>query len=304
MAIELATGWHPNDASIIVGTSAGASAAAAVRADRLDLDTLVHSHESRTAVAARIRDRVYRRGGSPQVTKWLRFGLTAGLRNPGLAFSFGTPAPFDSNAIADWIREQLGEAGVRWPNRAMALVAYDVQARRRIAFGTVGAPDVTVADAVAASSAIPFVFNPHEIRGRSYVDGGVASGTHADLVLGSRLALDLLIVVPPLAQPRRRKGAMFYEPLFDRVGVQSLKAELELLSDSWPETEMLVLRPPPAALDVMRPNPMDATAAVPTFIRTLDAMHDELARPDVWKILERHLSNGVGGGIGESNRSA
>ena len=94
MAIELVTGWHPNDALIIVKTSAGALVAAAVRADRLDLDTLVHSHESRDSVAARIRGRIYRRGDSPQVTKWLRFGLTAGLRNPGLAFSFDTPAPF------------------------------------------------------------------------------------------------------------------------------------------------------------------------------------------------------------------
>ena len=171
----------------------------------------------------------------------------------------------------------------------MALVAYDVQARRRIAFGTSGAPDVTVADAVAASSAIPFVFNPHEIRGRSYVDGGVASGTHADLVLGSRLALDLLIVVPPLAQPRRRKGAMFYEPLFDRVGVQSLKAELELDSDSWPETEILALRPPTPTgrtrCHATQPHGRQRSRA--NLHQDACRMHDELARPDVWKILER-----------------
>ena len=304
MAIEMATGWHPNDASIIVGTSAGASVAAAVRADRLDLDTLVHSHESGDAVAARIRDRVYRKGGTPHISRWIRHGLAGGLRSPGLAMAFGTPALFDSNAIADWIREQLGEAGYAWPERQTALVAYDIQSRRRVAFGTLGAPAVSVADAVAASSAIPFVFNPHEIDGRLYVDGGVASGTHADLVLGGDHALDLLIVVPPLAQPRRRKGGLFYEPLFDRVGAQSLREELELISNEWPTTEILVLRPPPAALDVMRPNPMDAAAAVPTFIETLAAMSDELARHEVWRLLERHLCEGQCAGLTRSDRSA
>jgi len=101
MAIEMATGWHPNDADIIVGTSAGSSVAAAVRSDRLDIDSLVKSDESGEAVTARIRDRIYKRGGQSNVGCWMRHGLAAGLRNPGLTFAFGTPALFDPRAIAD-----------------------------------------------------------------------------------------------------------------------------------------------------------------------------------------------------------
>ena len=300
MAIELATGWHPNDADIVVGTSAGASVAAAVRSDRLDLDSLVKSDESGAAVAARIRDRVYRRGGAPQLGRWLRHGLAAGLRSPGLTFAFASPAPFDSEAIAEWIREQLAGDGDRWPSRATAIVAYDVAAKTTVAFGTVGAPHVSIADAVAASSAIPILFNPHVIDGRAYVDSGVASGTHADLVLGASEPLDLIIVIPPMAQPHRRKGGMPYETLFDRAGVQSLRAELDAIKGRWPHTEVLVLRPPASALEVMRPNPMDSAAAVPTFIRTLASMRNELGHPDVWRLLERHLCDGACDGMNET----
>ena len=41
MAIEAATGWRPNDAAVIVGTSGGAVAAAMVRGRGLTIDTVV-----------------------------------------------------------------------------------------------------------------------------------------------------------------------------------------------------------------------------------------------------------------------
>lgn len=304
MAIEMATGWHPNDADIVIGTSAGASVAAAVRSDRLELDALVRSHESREAVADRIRSRIYRRGGFPQVRQWLRHGLAPGLRNPGLTLALGSPAPFDPTSIAEWIHEQVGDEAGRWPDRHTAIVAYELESRARVAFGTIGAPVVSLADAVAASSAIPLLFNPHVIAGRSYVDGGVASGTHADLVLGHGEPLDLIIVLPPMAQPHRRKGGLPHEAVFDRVGIASLRQEVATITEAWPEVEILVLRPPPRVLEKMRPNPMDAAAAVPTFIETLHAMQDELARRDVWTILERYLCDGPCPDIGETEISA
>ena len=304
MALELATGWHPNDADIIVGTSSGSSVAAAVRADRLDLDTLVQPHESPDHVADRIRNRVHRRGDSLQFRRWIRHGIAPGFRNPGLSFALGSPAPFDAQSIADWIVEQLDEARHQWPSRTTAIVAYDVEARARVAFGTINAPVVSVADAVAASSAIPLVFNPHVIEGRAYVDGGVMSGTHADLVLGLDEPLDLLIVVPPMAQPHRRAHGRFYEHLFDKVGLHSLKEELGAISREWPNIEILVLRPPPEALEEMRPNPMDPKSAVPTFVKTLDGMRNELGRPEVWSKLVHHLYDGDCGEGSEAGLTA
>jgi hypothetical protein len=43
-------------------------------------------------------------------------------------------------------------------------------------------------------------------------------------------------------------------------------------------------------LEVMRPNPMDPAAAVPTFVRTLASLRNKLARPEIWSVLDNHLN--------------
>jgi NTE family protein len=172
------------------------------------------------------------------------------------------------------------------------IVAFDAASRRRAAFGTEQAPEIGIADAVAASTAIPLIFRPFHHGGRAYVDGGVASGTHADLVLGNHRPLDLVLVVAPMAADEERRGALPHERLFDRVGRRYLDEEIALIKRSWPETEVLVLRPNPPVLASMRPNPMEADLAVPAFIRTLIGMNKTLAQHDNWSVLERHLGSG------------
>jgi hypothetical protein len=54
----------------------------------------------------------------------------------------------------------------------------------------------------------------------------------------------------------------------------------------------LVLRPTPAVLAAMRPNPMEPDLAVPAFVRTLTAMKRTLAQPDNWRLLHHHLDTG------------
>jgi predicted acylesterase/phospholipase RssA len=149
---------------------------------------------------------------------------------------------------------------------------------------------VALKDAVAASSAVPVIFNPYEIDGRHYVDGGVVSGTHADLVLGNRDPLDLVLVRAPMAADEPRDGAHFYESVFDRVGRTALYDELQIIEAAWPDTDVLVLRPSPMVLEAMRPNPMEPAGAVPTFVRTLASLRNKLAKPDVWNVLDRHLN--------------
>ena len=290
MAIQLATGWNPNGAEAVVGTSAGASVAAVVRSRSLSVDAIVQPHETREHVAERIRRTIYQRGGTRKVGRWLRHGVAAGLRSPGLTFALGSPAPYDPNGVAAWVRGQIGDdAAAGWPSKPTAIVAVDVASKQRVAFGTVGAPEVSLADAVAASSAIPLVFNPHEIDGRPYVDGGVISGTHADLLLGHPNQLDLILILAPMTLEDGRRGGIVIERVFDGVGRRALNEELALIRAAWPETKILQLHPPEGALASMRPNPMDAAAAVPSFIRTLTGFRHLLARSDVWPVLQQHL---------------
>jgi len=78
---------------------------------------------------------------------------------------------------------ELGEAVVRWGaswDGRLRIAAVDMESGRRVMFGEDDAPETSVADAVEASCAIPGFFRPVSIGGRSYVDGGVWSGTNMD----------------------------------------------------------------------------------------------------------------------------
>jgi len=290
LAINMATGWHPNDAEVIVGTSAGSFVASTVRAGDLSIDSIVRPHEGREQVAERINKQIYQRQRPGGVVRWVRRGLLPSLRKPGVTLLLGSPALNHAGGIADWVEEQTGEISGGWPDRATVIVAYDIAAGHRVAFGTEEAPDVALKDAVAASSAVPVVFSPYEIDGRAYVDGGVVSGTNADLVLGNTDPLDLVLVLAPMAAIEAREGARFYEGVFDRVGRTALDYELQTIESTWPKAEILVLRPSPMVLEVMRPNPMDPAAAVPTFVRTLASLRNKLARPEIWTVLDTHLT--------------
>lgn len=292
MSIRMATTWDPNQADVVVGTSAGAFAAALVRNEALSLDSLVLPRDERDDVADRIRTHVYSKGASADVGKWVRYGLVPGVRRPGLTMFFGSPARYSAEGIGDWVTTHIGpEAAASWPSAPTAIVAYDIRAGCRAAFGTANAPRVSLADAVAASSAVPLVFRPYPIEGELYVDGGVSSGTHADLVLGHHEPLDLVLVLAPMAADVQRHRARFHEKMFDKVGLRSLNQEIELIKSAWPHCDIVTLSPSPSVQNAMRPNPMDASRAVATFMRTLISMKRTLARPHVWSRLERHLAS-------------
>jgi NTE family protein len=290
MTIRLATGWDPNQAEVVVGTSGGAFVSALVRNDNLSLDSLVHPDDDRDAVAERIRRHVFTRNKGVRVGGWVRHGLLPGLKDPGLTFFFGSPAPYRAEGLVSWVKSHIGEQnGESWPDRPTAVVAFDLATRTRVAFGTEPAPEVGIAHAVAASSAIPLLFAPYKIGDAFYADGGVASGTHADLVLGSEQPLDLVLVLAPLAAETQRKRALFHEKMFDRVGQRSLSDEIRLIKGAWPDCEVVTLTPAPSVQNAMRPNPMDTNRAVATFTRTLISMKRTLARPEVWARLDDHL---------------
>jgi NTE family protein len=289
LALEMATGWTPNSAEVVVGTSAGSYVAAIVRGRALSLDSIVRPADTNDDVASRIRSALYRRAKPWGFRRWIKYGVLPGLRHPGLHLVLGSPAPYDPSGIGRLVIAQIGAAAYAWPVEPTVLVAYDMEARRLAPFGTVHAPDVALCDAVAASSAVPVIFNPYEIDGRLYVDGGVVSGTHADLVLGRPEPLDLVLILAPMAAEEARTGATFYENLFDRVGIRALQGELELIEAAWPNTDVLVLRPGEDPMEVMRPNPMSSQAAVPSFIRSLHSLRSTLARPEIWSVLEHHL---------------
>lgn len=291
MAIELATGWDPNDAEVVIGTSSGSFVTALVRNEALTLDSLVLPSDNREDVTERIRAHVYTRGASISVRKWVKHGIVPGVRQPGLRLFLGSPAPYHAGGIANWVTSHVGEEAAKsWPAKPTAIVAHHLQGQERTAFGTDRAPDVGIADAVAASSAVPLIFRPYEINDDLYVDGGVSSGTHADLVLGSPTPLDLVLILAPMAANVQRKRARLHEKVFDRVGIRSLTEELAMIREAWPNCDIVKLTPSPSVQNASRPNPMDPSRSVPTFMRTLISMKRTLAQPERWELLKHHLT--------------
>jgi hypothetical protein len=90
------------------------------------------------------------------------------------------------------------------------------------------------------------------------------------------------------AQVQRRR-ALFHEKMFDRVGMRSLAREIQMIEEKWPQTDVVTLYPSPSVQNAMRPNPMDASRAVATFMRTLISMKRTLAHPEIWGKLQSHL---------------
>lgn len=288
-ALRMATGWEPDDADVIVGTSSGGFVAAMVRGRALELETLIGDSGDRDEAAAHLRSKVYHRTLPKGLMRWMRRGIVPGLLNQSRSVAMGSPGVYSTMGMERWVEEAVGDLADEWPESPTVIVAYDLDARVRAPFGTEDAPDVALKRAVAASIAVPFLYEPVQIDGRWYLDGGVSSGTSADLVLGRETPLDLIIISAPMAAHSGRDGARFYENTLDRIGRAALDAEIDLIRNTWPTTEIVVLRPGDHVLEATRPNPLAPKAAIPTFIRTLRVMRTELARPDVWPALQRHL---------------
>jgi NTE family protein len=290
MALNLATGWEPNSAEVIIGTSGGATVAAITRADRLDLSSVVLEREDPNDVAARISSHLYKKGSLKGLGRWIRKGLLPGLRRPGLNLALGAPSRHDPAGVGDWMDHLLGPAVEGWPSEATVVVAYDIDDHRRVPFGTLAAPEVSLREAISASAAVPIMFHPHKIDGHSYVDGGVSSGTNADLILGNDEPLDLIIIIAPMAADDEARFHGFRpDALLDRAGRTALDDEVAQIQEEWPEADVVILKPRKSVLKAMRPNPMDPGAAVPTFIATMHSMSTRLASAQTWKVLEKHL---------------
>jgi NTE family protein len=98
------------------------------------------------------------------------------------------------------ITEQAHVAGIsrlitahEWPDRELLITAVDVETGELKVWNRAG--DAPLRTAVASSCALPGVSPPITVNGRRYMDGGIPSGTNADVATGA----DVLVLVEPLA---------------------------------------------------------------------------------------------------------
>ena len=220
------TDWDPGSADQIVGTSAGSMIGALVAAGVPPWFMVAHSRgevfeglagpDGRPAAdadrSAGANFRLHR--GLPAIGPGsLRMAFTAlsnPLRHTPLQMVAGwLPSGFVStDALKETVTRAVPGDWVEHPS--YWAVACDYESGRRTPFGRLGSPRAHIADAVAASCAIPGFYRPVRIGGRRYVDGGVCSVSNMDLVAGR--GVDLVICLNPLTSrsegETRQRGAV------------------------------------------------------------------------------------------------
>ena len=195
--IEDATGLDFRRCEYFVGTSAGSIVAAhlvAGSSPRRPARIPERDQPARPAPAApagRLADtgaRSARRAGDWALAMAATFApLALGIAAPGGALARGLllsrlPRPRES---LDGLRGHVERAGARFDGR-LRVVAVERRSGRRVVFGSPGAPPASVAEAVAASCTVPWLFAPVTIGGHEYVDGGVWSPTNLDVAPAGR----------------------------------------------------------------------------------------------------------------------
>jgi NTE family protein len=300
-AIARETGWDPASAEYVVGTSAGSMMGALLASGVPPWFMVAHSKgESFTGLAGadgRPASSADRSAGAtfrlhrglppigPGSWKLIAHSLSAPNRHRSTALLGGwLPRGFISTEpLKDTIRRVVPSGWAEHPN--LWIVACDYATGRRVAFGRDDAPDAELADAVAASCAIPGFYHPVTIAGRRYVDGGLWSTSNLDILRNEELDLVICLnptssLYPPLAwNPAERIAAATRALSGRRLGSEAKKLRAK-------GTGVVLIQPTSEDLDRMGPNLMsrrNRNPVIETAIRTVGA---QLREPGNRELLE------------------
>jgi NTE family protein len=320
-ALAEETDWDPGSADFIVGTSAGAMIGALTAAGVPPWFMVAHS-------AGESFDGVYAADGSPASEAdraagasfrihrglpaigpgSLRMALTAlsnPLRHTPLQVMAGwLPAGFVStDSLKDIIRRAVPGDWVDHPN--FWAVACDYHSGRRVPFGRLDAPNAHIADAVAASCAIPGFYRPVKSGRRRYIDGGVCSASNLDLVAGR--GLDLVICLNPLSSGTELDDDAYesagplgrFAPLDPRdwLGALSRQANGRRLAHEASkvrrfDTEVLLIEPTPRDRKAMGHNMMSGARRQDVIETSIETVRQQLQRVEARTLL-RELPPGA-----------
>ncbi|HEY8465589.1 MAG TPA: patatin-like phospholipase family protein [Solirubrobacterales bacterium] len=107
---------------------------------------------------------------------------------------------YRGTGIERYVREVLSDPDRTDDFRELAcelyITATDLDTTERIILGEGEWDDVPISRAVAASGALPFVYEPVEIKGREFIDGGILSTTNIDVAI--ERGAEFVVVINPL----------------------------------------------------------------------------------------------------------
>jgi NTE family protein len=215
-----------NDFDVYVGTSAGAFVASMVangitpeemmRVINRDLPSPLSDISLGTLL-------------HPNYSGFVRKSLTFPLRVAGVAREFlshigeisavdlvnglagGLPSGvYSGDGIERYVEEALADPDrtndFRLLNSELYLTATDLDSTERVVMGDGEWMDVPISTAVAASGALPMIYEPVRVNGREFIDGGIRSTTNIDVAVehGAKFIVVVNPVVPFVNDFRKR----------------------------------------------------------------------------------------------------
>jgi NTE family protein len=172
------------------------------------------------------------------------------------------------------------------PSPECWIVACDYRTGERLVFGPEDVPRPPLAEAVAASCAVPGLFEPVPFGGRLHVDGGLHSTSNLDLMPDGRR--DLVVALNPMSGPRSRGG---WRPRGRVVATlrrwAARRVALETARLRARGKDVLLLEPAEPDLEAMGDDLMDAGRAARVAEVATATAGAALRRLDVQPLLSR-----------------
>jgi predicted acylesterase/phospholipase RssA len=173
---------------------------------------------------------------------------------------------YDGSGIAGYIEDVLGDPDrtndFRLLQNELYLTATDLDTCERVVLGSDGWEDVPISQAVAASTALPMVYKPVEIKGRQLVDGGIRSTTNVDVAVeqGAKFIIvvnplvpyvnDFQKLIPTMTGSRvRRVSDMGFPQIgyqtFKLLAHQRLHEAVQRWEEKYPGVDIILIEPDP-----------------------------------------------------------
>jgi len=299
------TGWDPSSAEFVVGTSAGSVIGTTIAAGVppwlmtayfLGEDVFEGVEGVEDAWGRPVR-KGERRAGSqfglegrlppigPGSWRLALSTLRSPRRHPPAALVSGwlPRGVVSTQPIKDVVRRTVPEGWTEHPN--LWVVACDYATGRRTCFGRDDAPPADLADAVAASCAIPGFYHPVLIGGRRYVDGGLWSTSNLDVLRDE--GLDLLICLNPTSSlhPPHAWNPLEWVAGYTRAASgRRLGSEARKLRAAG--TEVVLIQPALEDLAAMGPNLMSREPRERVMRLARRTVTEQLSAPLVRELLD------------------
>lgn len=243
-------------ANFIMGTSAGSYVGSQLAMGRRSQDMagaiLAEAERGRSAVQIATPPRGGgERPAPPDLTPLMRMMQEAAsgerdakdVRKEIGAFALAANTVDEDTFIRSFGRQLSGEQADRWPAKAYACTAVDAETGEFVVWDNDS--KVGLSRAVASSCSVPGVYPPVTINGRRYIDGGMRSGTNADIAKGHDLVVLVALRVASGADDPR---AQRQREVLDR--------EIKTLTDGGAKVELIT--PDEASQAAFGANLMDA----------------------------------------------